>query len=45
MMFFIGSYKYCTKNNLKQRPERKKIKNNEIYNTYHGSIPQEWIDR
>ena len=31
-------------NQLKTTAGRKKIKNNGIYNTYHGSLSQEWID-
>ena len=36
--------KQYTETNLKQRPGEKKNKNNGIYNTYHGSLSQEWID-
>ena len=33
-----------TENNLKQLPEEKNIKSSGIYNTYHGSLSQKWID-
>ena len=42
--YTLEKCKHYTENNWKQQPGDKKIKNNRIYNTYHGPLSQEWID-